>query len=622
MSAIAAIAHLDGAPADCARLHAVTLSMTARGPDAQHVKTRAAGGLGHCLFRTLPEDASQPVEDATGSWLLALDGRIDNRSDLAGVVGLPTGEAAAMSDAALVLGAYLKAGDAIFERLLGDFAILAWHAAARRLVAARDLFGLRPLYFRLDGRTLLAASTLDALRQSAPATIDEAMAAEALCGGFASTSGTLFREIARLPPGHLLTANADGIRIRRFIGLTAVGTRSGSHDSLGEELDALLTQSVRCRLRSATPVGVMLSGGIDSASVLATARVVANGSPNPVAAFTISHHGDPHDESDVARAIVASVGGAHCIEPSSAAQFDYLADAAAHADLPIHPSGANGWNLRRRAAQAGSPVLLLGVGSDEWFGGHRWHQTDLLVSGRWRQLWQAWQIERGREDRFTTPQFVAQTLMPILPVAIKRIGRVLTGDGLPDWIRPDFAQRVGLVDRLRVRPAVVADTYARRGLLINELGGRSVHALEEEERLGAASGTENRYPFYDRRLVQFALSLPDDVAMPIDTPKRFLRERFRVRLPASSVDQPVGLDYGFLMCDALRSMGGRAFFDDLCTEAAGWVDGSRARAAAETMWRHYDAGDVRYCGLTMPLWALAAVECWLRAISHPPAPAH
>ena len=84
----------------------------------------------------------------------------------------------------------------------------------------------------------------------------------------------------------------------------------------------------------------------------------------------------------------------------------------------------------------------------------------------------------------------------------------------------------------------------------------------------------------------------------------------------------MGLDYGFLMCDALRSMGGRAFFDDLCTEAAGWVDGSRARAAAETMWRHYDAGDVRYCGLTMPLWALAAVECWLRAMSHPPAPAH
>ena len=614
MSAVAAIVHLDGSPVDEAMVRALTRALSVRGPDASGVWTSGWAGLGHCLMRTLPEDVAQPVVGPGRSCAIAFDGRIDNRQEIARAAGIASCDR--MSDAELLLAGYAAWGDAIFARVLGDFAFALWDQARRRFVAARDVFGLKPLYYRVTDRQLMMASALRAIQQVSPAHIDDGMVGEALTGWLTSPTGTLYRGVSRLQPGYCLIADTAGVRTRQFSSITAMETRARAKPAdYAEEFHALFADAVTARLRSPNPVGVMLSGGVDSSSVYAAASAILRRGDRTAEAFTVSHEGD-YDESSHARATVTMTGGRHHVVRSSAAAFDYAADAGEHLDTPIHPAGANGWACRRYAAMRGVNVLLSGVGADEWFGGHRWHQTDLLVAGRWRSLWRVWQRERGIEDRFSTRDFVLQTLMPLLPRPVKAIGRRLTGvGGLPEWIRPDFAARINLADRMRVPTHVEGDTHARRGMLLQAINGGAFQSMEEEERLGMIAGTENRYPFFDRRIASFALSLPEPLNVGTIEPKGFLRDAFRSRLPPGAADRPCGADGAFLVLNALETLGGAAFFSRLASEEAGWIDGPGVRRSADQLWKHHRAGDDRYRMFTSPLWAVASVELWLRAVT-------
>ena len=383
---------------------------------------------------------------------VAFDGRIDNREGLPGV-----------TDSEKVLRAYQAWGDRAPDRLIGDFAFAIWDRTERQIFAARDFLGVRPFYYFWDGRTFLFASDIATLLSDdrVPRTLNEGMAAEHLAGQITNREETLYAAIRRLPPGHLLRISDKGLRLARWFSLDSREPfRYRRDEEVQTHLRSLLTEAVRARMPSNAPVGAYLSGGLDSCSVAAVAA-----SQGKISAYSISFPGRECDETPLIEELHRrwEIPGEIVREP--APELESYVRAAEHTrQFPGYPNGAVLAPLDRCARRDGIRVILTGMGGDEWFMG----------SPPPRPL--DW-LRRMRPRRTT----------------------------IPSWIDPGFAARVGLTDRIESGPAV-------RGIYSTFSNGGSVHALEMQSLCQQQAGLEYRHPLSDRRIVEFALSLPEEAA--------------------------------------------------------------------------------------------------------------
>src|SRR2546425_624531 len=252
-----------------------------RGPDGTGAWREGPVALGHGMLHTTPESLreQQPLVGTRGDLVLAADARIDNRGELCSLLPAPSDA----TDAELILAAYERWGEHCPEHLLGDFAFAIWDGRTERLFCARDHFGVKPLYYHhRPGRLFAFASEIKGLLALAdiPRRLNETRVAAYLVPLFEDKEVTFYEEILRLPPAHRLTVNRDGARTERYWALDpGHELRLGSDEAYAEAFRELFTDAVRCRLRSAFPVGAMLSGGLDSSSIVCVARrlVAADG---------------------------------------------------------------------------------------------------------------------------------------------------------------------------------------------------------------------------------------------------------------------------------------------------------------------------------------------------------
>jgi asparagine synthase (glutamine-hydrolysing) len=613
MSAIAAVVSIDGAPVAESEVRRLLDLMRRRGPDALGVVGLGSAALGHGLFQTVPEDVpgAQPATDRRGIATVALDGRIDNRAEIA---ALGHTRDAGQSDAALLAEAYAEVGDRVLPAMLGDFAAVIWDAPRRTLVAARDVFGLRPLLYRERARRVLMASEIQALVCDDLPDSDEGMVAEILAGRVTHLTSTLYRGVLRIPPGSMLTVADGRVTVNPFTVLTVGDVDRRPEAELYETLRALLADAVKVRARSSTAIGVMLSGGLDSTSVYAVARSGAAPDATP---FTFD---GPVGTTEVAtaRATVDHLGGSHHVVPPGVDRFDYAACAARHLDVPIGPPGANSTTLRERAAASGRRVILTGTGGDECFFTNTWRCADLLGGGRVVALAQAWRRLRASADPPTLRHLLQATAAPFVPRVVRPLARRAVTPDLPGLDRR-FVGRVALCDRLRQRRPTSGRTVGERTRLWNFVGGEAIGANEENDRAAADAGTEDRTPYYDRRVVQFALDLPAALVDLAPETKAFVRAAFGDRLPPLLRRPVAPLDFERLWVDGLVAAGGTGLFRRLRSAEAGWVDGGWVRARAERL----DAPDA---AARLPpdeaaaLWRIASVELWLRALARDASP--
>ena len=279
MSGILALHHFDGRPVEPTDLRDMASLLERRGPDGTGLWHEGPVGLGHTLLATTPELAfeRQPVVDHASGCAITADVRLDNRDDLLAALRL-TDRADSVGDAGLLLAAYLAWGDACVERLLGDFAFALWDPRARRLFCARDHMGMRPLcYHHTPGKLLAVASEPRAILvlERVPYRINAGRIADYLVNeleGIDKTS-TFFEGVYRLPPAHTLVATDQDVRIECYWTLEPGDELLlPSDEAYAEAFLEVFTEAVRCRLSSVGPVGAMLSGGMDSGSVVAVAR--------------------------------------------------------------------------------------------------------------------------------------------------------------------------------------------------------------------------------------------------------------------------------------------------------------------------------------------------------------
>jgi asparagine synthase (glutamine-hydrolysing) len=363
--------------ADPERVARMSAKLVHRGPDSAGEFGDGTAALAARRLSIIDlETGDQPIANEDGTLNVVQNGEIYNYRELRHELERAGHAFRTHGDTEVLLHLYEQHGDGFAERLRGMFAVAIWDAPRRRLVLARDRFGIKPLYYREDGAELAFASELRAL----PRGEIDLDALEAFLA-FNSIPGplTIFREVRKLPAGHLLLWEDGRVRLERFARPAPVSVdelRNEEEAELVEELRSRLRDSVRAHLVSDVPVGVLLSGGVDSALLAALA---ADESGEPLRTFSIGFEERSFDELADARRVAERYGTLHrelVLRPDAAVLLPALAEAF---DEPFADSSALPTYLVSELAAGDVKVALSGEGGDELFGGYYTYAADLLA---------------------------------------------------------------------------------------------------------------------------------------------------------------------------------------------------------------------------------------------------
>jgi asparagine synthase (glutamine-hydrolysing) len=532
VSAIFGLYYRDGRFATQEEFERMQAALAHRGPDGAGLVLAGPAGLGHCVRWSTPESLGerQPVRSRDGVLLLTADARIDNRSELIAALDMRDRPPNQITDAELILAAYERWEEECPARLLGDFAFAVWNGRTRTLFCARDHMGVKPLYYYASDRLFAFATEIKALLclPEVPRRLDERKVADHLLPLLEDPEITFYQGIVRLRAAHYLSMRPESFQSRRYWSLDpSRELRLSSDAAYAEDFRSVIAEAVGCRLRSAFPVGSALSGGLDSSSIACTARdLLRSAGRAPLHTFSAIFPGLPQSDLkaiDERRYIdaVVSMGGveAHAIhgdELSPLADYDAM---RWHTDGPLlAPNLYLHTAMYRTAEKQGVRVFLDGVDGDTTV----WHGVDRLAelawSGRWSGLIrEARALARQPPRKYGAWQLIqtygitAGLPLPLATTLSRVRGREpqATGWGI---INAEFAGRCSLQDRLDALQAPnnqpVRNT--RQGHWRGLTSAKLQYALELADATAGAFGVEPRYPFCDRRLVEFCLSLPAD----------------------------------------------------------------------------------------------------------------
>jgi asparagine synthase (glutamine-hydrolysing) len=547
-----------------------------RGPDDQASWVDGRAGIALASRRLAIIDVSpngrMPMRSASGRYVIAYNGEVYNAGDIARTLER-AGAAPAWrghSDTEIILAAFEAWGlEPALKRFNGMFAFALWDTVERTLHLVRDRLGIKPLYVGQAGEAIVFGSELRALARhpSFVAELDREWLDDYLRGPRIQTERTVYSGVHSVPPGTYLMLRA-GQEPRNVVYWSAVeqaneGRRQrfdGTDDEAIDALDALLSDAVRIQLVSDVPLGVLLSGGIDSATVLALSQAA---STSRIRSFSIGFPQTDLDEAPHARAIAEHLGAEHTelyVEPGD--MLELIPSLARTADMPISdPSWVSNYFAYRLAGQQVT-VALAGDGGDEVFGGyhrHRWlprvwrsvgkvpagirssvgHAIDAIPPGAWDRMFAA--------------------IGPVLPAHLRertpgaklhRLARWI-GSATPEQMYGVLASRWDRDDHLVVDQP---PTFSAQPFQFQELDGEFAlverilaHELNtylpdsqliKVDRASMAVSVEARVPLLDHRVVEMALRLPPALKVRGERGKYALRQVLYRRVPPALFERP------------------------------------------------------------------------------------
>lgn len=558
MTAIAGIIRHDQAMVDKGTLDRMLNVLAPYGVDAQQCRSMGNAGFVRSLLRTTPEDAldHQPCLDADSGWTLVFDGRIDNREELAAALGLDSARLRTLADSALVLHAWVRWESASLPRLLGDFALAAWHARSRRLFMARDYLGTRPLFWYQGDGFLAFASLPKALFAipGVPREISEEGLHDFLSLLPTTDGSTFYRGIQRVMPGQCVIDDDGRKRLETWYSFDAKRElRLSRDDDYVDGFTERLELAVARRLRAVGPIATELSSGFDSSTVTAVAAAQLASRGESLLAYTSvpregfadrTRGGTYADEGPGARAVAALYPNIeHCLVSSDGTSalegLDFAIEA--HDRPTLNP--CNGvWvdRIRSLASARGVRVLLNGgIGNTSISYDGRALLPALFGRGRWIR----WQHEAHALLRaypgLRWRRLLAHSLAAWMPQALWSQWKSWRGGGwnLGDYsaINPAFMAQMGTA--ARAARAGVDLTY--RDLANGRLTRiRTLQLIDIGEYSLAANqvGLEPRDPTSDRELVEYCLAVPESQYLRDGKTRWLLRRAMAGRLPAEILD--------------------------------------------------------------------------------------
>jgi asparagine synthase (glutamine-hydrolysing) len=498
-------------PADPDRLARMSAKLFHRGPDSDGVFIEGPVGLAARRLAIIDlETGDQPIANEDGTVHVVQNGELYNYPELRGELERAGHRFHTHGDTEVLVHLYEQEGPAFVRRLRGMFAVALWDSTRRRLVLARDRYGIKPLYYRADADGLEFASELRSLPRGE---IDLDALEAFLAFNSIPAPLTIFREARKLPPGHLLVWDDGNLSLERYARPAPVPVaelRDDDEAELIEELRSRLRDSVRAHLLADVPVGVLLSGGIDSSALAALA---AQESTEPVRTFSIGFEERSFNELSDARLVAERYGTRHrelVLRPDAALLLPALADAF---DEPFADSSALPTYLVSQLAAEDVKVALSGEGGDELFGGYYTYVADLLAA---------------RAGRLAG---VARPLVERLPTSTARASldykakRFVRGAHLPPlerhhaWkeifsadARAELTGRRHGFDPVDLYRERFAETDGADLLARLQDVDRTIYLVDDllvkTDRASMAHSLEARVPFLDPVVTNFALALP------------------------------------------------------------------------------------------------------------------
>jgi len=536
VSGIAGIFERDGAPVGQPLLRALTHSLAYRGPDGRDVWADGAVGFGHTLLRTGRASVGerQPASIEGRYWIVA-DARLDSHAELE--AELDSAERRVPSDAGdaeLILQAYAAWGQDCLRHLRGDFAFAIWDARRQTLFCARDHFGIKPFYYADLGGTFLFSNTLDCLRLHPQVSdeLNEAAIADFLLFGLnCDVATTTFRDIQRLPAAHFLIVSPASVRMERYWSAPTDGRiRYRRDEDYIEHFLLLMEAAVSDRIRT-DRVGIWLSGGMDSSTVAALAREIAEASGAPeLRAYTVSVEKlMMDDEAALARQVAEFLRiPIRVMQSENRRLVDHADEAGPIPSEPIaNPFFESLYEDYKRIAED-CRVTLSGEGSDNLLYFQMWpYAQDLLRRREWRRFF----VDGSHFLRVRPFPWKG------LRYRVRRVAGRADLPKLPRWIAPDFAKRVDLEARWKkysVLPRPPRHPVKPKAHASMSLPHWS-QSFELTDPGVSHCPVEIRYPFLDLRVANYLLAIPP---FPWAFQKRLLRRAMVNRLPENIRRRP------------------------------------------------------------------------------------
>ena len=595
-------------------MDAMLRSLAHRGPDDQHIAGDAKALLGARRLSIIDlEGGRQPLADESGAILAAQNGEIYNYIELREDLERRGHVFQTHSDTETIVHLYEEHGTAFVRHLRGMYAIAIWDGRVGRLVLTRDRLGKKPIYWRLANGRLTYGSELKAILKDPDVerVVDRQALDLFLQHQYVPAPWTILRGIAKLPPASTLVWDGDQPRIERY--WTPVydpKTRRDMHEDVAEGL-AIIRDAVRLRLRSDVPVGVFLSGGMDSTVVTA---LMAQESSRPVRTFSIGFENETYDELRYARAVAKRYGTVHTEEIVRLDAIGLLPDLADHFDEPFADSSAVPTFRVSQLAGQQLKVVLTGDGGDESFGGYWRYRLNGIFGAldpvpgpllrAAARAGCAAATPLGSRSRLRRRLKNADALFGL--DADERYVAQMTIFGATDRSKlmggSDMSASY-LLGVLRDGPAGRIDRLLRTDLLTY----LPEDLLVKMDRATMANSLEARSPLLDHQLVEFAARLPADRKIQGRNTKVLLRVIAKQLMPAGHVDRPK-MGFGVPIGDWFRGPLGDRFEElVLAPDAAlrDHLDQSVARALLAAHRGHRAENDPR-------LWSLLMFELWAR----------
>jgi asparagine synthase (glutamine-hydrolysing) len=622
MCAICGILNFDHSdPVDRTIVEKMTGTLTHRGPDDEGFFVEGQAGLG---FRRLSiidlSGGHQPIFNEDGSAAIVFNGEIYNYRGLAADLSSAGHTFTTRSDTETILHAYEQYGDACVDHLRGMFAFAIWDRRRQRLFIARDRLGIKPLYYYRNARFLAFASEIKALLEvpGVPREIDPDAFDQFLTQRYVPGPRTMFKEIFRLQPGHTLVADLHtgnaGVHIRKYWDIDYDARSSDSPRQIAASFDELLDESVRLRLISEVPLGLFLSGGLDSSAILSRLHKLTG--EHGVKTFSVGYDASGPQEQRVceleyAQLAARAFGTDHHEVRVSAKNFaEFIPGLVWHLDEPLADPSCIPLYFVSKLAREHITVVLSGEGADEILAGYGIYPK-MLTLDRINRNVPAMGRLAGRFAQFTSAEPLRRYLR-------------LAGQPLEDGYRGvcrgfgvEARRRLIGEDRMKRSDRQLSEIFRahfdaagkasplNRMLYVDTKVWLPDDLLLKADKMTMANGLELRVPFLDHKLVEFAAALPDASKISRHGGKSLLRKAMRGVLPKAILQRPKN-GFGVPLASWLRGPLRQFTRDHLLTSdsaSGSWLDRGEVKRIVE---EHEQARADR----SQEIWSLLVFEFW------------
>jgi len=522
MSAITGIFYRDGRKVDPELIKKMNNRLSHRGPDGSAVWCEGSVALGHQMLWTTPESLHEklPFEDEESGLVITADARIDNRDELSKELDIEDKEE--VSDSYFILKAYQMWGENCPDKLLGDFAFVIWDKNEEKLFCVRDHMGVKPFYYYLDEEMFVFGTEIKAILSIliVPTKLNEKKLALYLMRDASDEELTFYENIKSLPAAHFFILNKHKTTKKKYWELNPnLHVIMDSEEDYAKAFRDIFAEAVRCRLRSHFPIGFELSGGLDSSSIVCMAKkiLIEEQDKDLGVINTFSNVYDEIPECDERYYIKKVLDNDkikwNFINGDNTSPLENINDILWYQDQPFFsPHTTNQIRSYQKMSDNGIRVLFGGEGGDQIVSHGGNYTRELFFTFNWKKL-----IEelKGHSQNFNKSKykiFIKEVVFPSIPYFMKKFIRLILRKNTGFILNENFLKKVGIK---KVDINNTTDHFGKiktkeyHYLSINSSLNQTIFGIID--RSTAIFNIEERYPFFDKRLVEFCYSLPTEM---------------------------------------------------------------------------------------------------------------